>query len=277
MELILIAIFIFFFGTISLSIGLWLGAVVGLLYGKLYYDQSEHSGKRYWPGFQKTIGNRILRPLFIRYFSFTIKKPALQLEKPVIYACVPHGLMTVGTILTFVLNFQQPPVRCAIHRLLFLFPILRDVVLWLGCFDASKENVVRMLTTKNQGQSIAIVPGGVWEMMTCLTESERPVHRGFLRIAFEHKVPVVPVYMHGEEDLFWVWDVLRSMRKKLISTIGYPFPSVFFGPLPRRLTAIMAPQAVNPTEYKTQEEFFSAYDNCLADIKKNPWRLQHRD
>jgi hypothetical protein len=86
-------------------------------------------------------------------------------------------------------------------------------------------------------------------------------HRGFLKLAYERRVAVVPVLHQGQEQIFRAYslprlDLLRAWVMDRV--VGYPFPSLFLGPFPRRLrTHLYTP--LRPRDYESVEAFTEQY------------------
>ncbi len=274
MELVLLSLFILLLNVLLLGAG-FIIFVVSLLYGKYYFDYSEKNGKRNWYNFRTLFIWRVIK----WWFKYKIvydgdgeetKNTIRRAKTPLIYASHPHGLMALQTVLTFAMinkEIEDKEIYVGVHKLVFYVPFLREWCLWFGGFDISKENVKHMLLTKKK--SISIVPGGVHEILTIKNKHDDydidgddsmvyKKHTGFLRIAYENKIGVVPVYNDGENDIFYVWTINNNLRKLCIKSFGYPFPSFFIGPFRVPLTTyIMKP--IFPADYKSEKEFIRGY------------------
>ena len=114
--------------------------------------------------------------------------------------------------------------RFAGASIVFLVPVIRELVLLMGVRDASRTTLRKLLAANH---SIAIQPGGIWEMVMCDSEQEALYFQkslGFIRLAMEHGRPVLACYSFGENQLFKSWGgrgirlwVARKLR------IGLPF------------------------------------------------------
>jgi len=86
-------------------------------------------------------------------------------------------------------------------------------------------------------------------------------HCGFLVIAYNRKLPVVPVLHQGQEQIFRSYSLPRLDRARawfMDHIAPYPFPSLFLGPFPRRLTThIYAP--LDPHQFCSEKEFIECY------------------
>ncbi len=86
------------------------------------------------------------------------------------------------------------------HDLVFKLPGLRVLVERYGTVPASPANMGRALRRK---AALLVYPGGDWETYRPSWESDKIdfAHRtGFVRLALEHKVPIVPVVAIGGQE-----------------------------------------------------------------------------
>lgn len=138
-----------------------------------------------------------------------------------LFLCHPHGLIGYSWMLHFCYGIHpwpstKPKPVVAIHSILFRIPIVRDVLEQFHCIEA-KEDIIRSYL--QQGTSVAIVTGGIEEM---LYNGEKKVklvlqkRKGYARIAKECKVPIVPLFTVGENELFpsesfWLWKGIQGL------------------------------------------------------------------
>jgi hypothetical protein len=92
-------------------------------------------------------------------------------------------------------------VHSVCASVLFKIPIWRHMLGWLGIRPATRSQFVRLL--RRHG-SVKVNPGGIAEMY--LIDSAAEVikilgRKGFVRIAVEHGVPLLPVYHFGNSRL----------------------------------------------------------------------------
>jgi hypothetical protein len=293
MEFILITVF-------ALSVGF----VCGLRYSKSYYDGSEYSGTRKWQVFQDWCSSTLLVALFRHwYLSHRLvyvqrdKQSGDTLESDVpaeyydrmfdnkaIFAGHPHGLVALSSFLTVGLPAPPPRkaasqrllngpvlwqcVRPCVHRHVFAVPFVRDVALWLGAIDVSRETIERALET----HSVYITPGGYREMIRDPTESIQSKHTGFLQLAYRKKRLVFPLIHSGQEAVFRSYSSawLDQLRHVFLDQTGLPLPPFFIGPLPRPLTTYLL-EPHDPSRYETEADFINDYFTLLrqynADIE----------
>lgn len=278
MEVILISIGIVSLVASFLGVALFVGFLMGLIYAKFYYDKSEKDGRRQWYSFKQFISMSVAYYIKRYYFGYEViyksargtKADDLALEENVlwyqtngketaIFGASPHGLFAINTFfLVGVPDWSSGwrYVRPCTHRHVFALPLMRDVALWLGAIDVSEENIVAML----EKSSILLAPGGTREMIIDAKNPIQTIHRGFLRIAYARKKLVFPVLNVGQERVFrsysFAW--LDRIRTLVLKYTGYPFPTLFLGPFPSKLTTyVLEPH--DPNNYDNEETFINDY------------------
>ena len=132
-------------------------------------------------------------------------------------------------------------IRSLAASVLFHLPFIRELTLWTGCISASRS--VASSALKN-GRTIIVLPGGEAEQL--LTKRGREIvylksRKGFVRLAMMHKVPVVPVYVFGANDLFETSDRWYNARYWLVKSYGVCIP------LSRGLLGSLCPLPVKNT------------------------------
>lgn len=277
MEVVLISI-----GTILLVISfigasLLVGFLIGLLYGKSYNDKSEENGSRKWIAFQRFVSTKIIHYAKRYYFRYEIiykggdgtRESNILLEERVlryqqgketaIFSSSPHGLFAISTF--FLVGTPDwetgwQSVRPCIHRHVFAIPLLRDFALWIGAIDVSKKHIENML----EKSSILLAPGGTKEMIIDVNNPIQTIHTGFLKIAYANKKLVFPVLHTGQERVFrsssFRW--LDRIRTIVLKHTGYPFPTLFMGPFPSKLTTYVF-EPLDPYNYDNEETFIDNY------------------
>ncbi len=112
------------------------------------------------------------------------------------------------------------------HNLVVGYPVLGGILRRFGTVAASPENARRAL---RGGAAVLVYPGGDWEVARPSWQSARidfGGRRGFLRLALEEGVPVVPVVSIGGQEtaLFltrgeWLARLLRLDRTLRLKTL----------------------------------------------------------
>jgi hypothetical protein len=120
------------------------------------------------------------------------------------------------------------------------------------------------------GVAVALMVGGIAEMFLIRPDHERiklRARKGFVRIALEHGVDILPVYMFGVNQALdfgppWLQRVSRKMRASLGVIYG-----VWGLPIPRRVPIFMVtgrPLPVGPAMRKDHPGFAARVDELHA-------------
>ena len=126
-------------------------------------------------------------------------------SEPAILCCHPHGVLSAGVLSTLAFNSGEAELgryRIATISLNVIFPVWREFMLGLGMIDASPVSIIYCL---QKGISVVVVVGGAVEALdaapgtVALTLDKR---RGFVRLALQTGVPLIPAFVFGENELF---------------------------------------------------------------------------
>jgi 1-acyl-sn-glycerol-3-phosphate acyltransferase len=166
--------------------------------------------------------------------SFVFRQQSNLPSQHALYVCEPHGLISYSWVLHFIYKIHSWPSSSprpvlAAHSLLFRIPFVKDLLESFHFIDSSEEKIKEYL---RQGKSVALLVGGIEEMVY---NGEEPVQlilkkrKGYARIAKEMKVPIVPLFTKGENELFptpsfWPWKVFSQMLYKTTG-LHIPIPS----------------------------------------------------
>lgn len=153
--------------------------------------------------------------------------PHLKEGKPVMYACAPHSMYGEHLIMGMVLNPLFSNVRVICTSLLFWIPISRECTALADCAPATMPQIMSNL---NSGHDIALIPEGMRGVLQD-TSSILPTRQGFIRAALTAKngCRLVPVYVHGTESHYWVWNPWPWFQKRMLTRFMYPWPIIHFG------------------------------------------------
>ena len=124
----------------------------------------------------------------------------------------PHGVFPLAMLGIGAFKFRpgQPyaepglsdlAARFAGASILFKVPILRELLLLMGVREASRPTLCRLLQDQH---TVAINPGGIWEMVMCNSSQEAVYFQkglGFVRLAMEHGRPLLACYSFGENQV----------------------------------------------------------------------------
>jgi hypothetical protein len=166
--------------------------------------------------------------------TFVLQNTETLPEEPSLFLCHPHGLIGYSWMMHFCYGISQwpqgkPKPVVAIHSILFRIPFVRDVVEKFHCIEANEATIKSYLQT---GTSVAILTGGIEEMRRNgepTIELILKKRKGYARIAKECKVPLIPMFTVGENELFpteswWVWTCVADLVYTW-TRIQVPLPS----------------------------------------------------
>lgn len=187
---------------------------------------------------------------WLNYVSFQVISEQVQdsnfdlKRDQAILAFSPHGIVPFALGLGFIpqdaldqFGYFRPVVASATR----LFPFVRTLICWGKGVDASRNEVHFAL---KEGSRIGLAPGGISEMFEGYPKMGRNLNdecvllasrKGFIRLALEHGVPVIPIYCFGSSKM------LRRFNLPIFEKISNLFRislCLFFGknflPIPYR-------------------------------------------
>lgn len=196
--------------------------------------------------------------------------------------CSPHGAFPVMTMSFGMFRFRNDPalrhfrLRNAGATVLFFVPILRELLLLLGVRDASRANLQKLL---REGYSVALCPGGIWEQVNADHREEKCYCQkglGFVRLAMEAGVPLLPLYTFGEGQVYHTHTLALGLRRWMAKTlrVGVPIITGPWGlpcvPLPTYAEHIMGkPIEVGPPNAKpTEAQMNEVYGRYEAEMHR---------
>lgn len=166
---------------------------------------------------------------------------------PVLYIAHPHGLFSMAAFLHWAARVTEWPaehrVRIAVHSIFFKIPLVCELMEHFGAIEATEEEIMRVL---KEGESVALLTGGIRELIETHPGKMTVVLKkrtGFLRIARELQLPIVPVLTFGENELFpplrssW----MRGVQKYLRSWFGIALPVPTFSSIVNWFSLLQAP------------------------------------
>ena len=172
--------------------------------------------------------------------------------------------------------------RFAGASIVFVVPIIRELILLMGVRDAGRTTVRRLLAANH---SVAIQPGGIWEMVMCNSEQEALYFQkslGFVRLAMEQGRPILACYSFGENQLFRSWGghglrlwVARKLRIGLPYFHGRWNLPLCLAPRPTKVTFVVGkrvptgPPNPNPTDVEVEAVFERYLDEISRLFKAN--------
>jgi 1-acyl-sn-glycerol-3-phosphate acyltransferase len=147
-----------------------------------------------------------------------------------------HGMLGYESPLFFermLSAFGRLPIGLA-DRWFFRVPGVRDLLVRLGGTYGSAANGMRAL---GRGDLVVCYPGGAREVFKTEADKYRCLWDksvGFVRLAIEARVPIIPFAAAGVDDTYRVVTRLRGSGTMLMGHRKYDLPIVWgLGPLPR--------------------------------------------
>lgn len=197
--------------------------------------------------------------------SFLFGEVRLVVEAPEKLKACPQGILAVAPHGVVSFNHALYMTDCAgwfgdgvwpVDRrdlaasFVFKVPLYREFLLFLGNVDASRRVARRVL---GSGRSLFVYPGGEAEQMRAAPGRHIAywkTRKGFVRLAVEAGVPIIPSYAFGENELYaplplatglrlWIcrkfrvalplgvgrwWCPLLPRKRPLVGVVGPPIP-----------------------------------------------------
>lgn len=170
--------------------------MISLLYACwMYFDRQSDSRGGRWSDWIRGLS---ICEYFTNYFPLKlIKTVDLDPQRNYIFGFHPHGAFSFGALGNFGTNATHfsslfPGIRSHLMllHLQFLFPLTREILLYLGACCVSRESCNYFLTgQQGQGHALVIIIGGAREMY--LTKNNSMIlylrnRQGFIKLALEH-------------------------------------------------------------------------------------------
>ena len=136
--------------------------------------------------------------------TYTVKGTAAK--TPAIYLFHPHGSFSTSYFFHQMARLTNWPkeayAKCTVTHHFFWIPFGEEV---LDAFHAIPNRYRDMKTVLEEGDNLAVIPGGVKEM-NYVKDRMIIVHlsgrKGIFRLALETGTPLVPVLSYGENELY---------------------------------------------------------------------------
>ena len=182
-----------------------------------YIDGSEYDGTRAWPELQRVSFWRVICEILLGPLRIVCDVP-LDHGRQSILACAPHGVLSGNHALLFtdaagfLTKHFSHDRRDLGATIIFRIPIFREIFIWAGCVDASKQTAQKML---KQGKSLQVYPGGEAEQLMTEYQKHRTYikfRKGFARLAVEFGCDVIPVYAFGNKWVMISCSMYRTLE-----------------------------------------------------------------
>lgn len=223
-----------------------------------------------------------------------VKTTALDPKRNYLFCFHPHGVMSAGAFVNFSTEatgfskkFPGLTPYLLVLRGQFQFPLHREYFMLSGVADCTKQSIEFLLKKNGVGNAPVLVVGGAPEALEAhpgrytLNLKNR---KGFIKIAMQCGVPMVPVFSFGENDYFQQTpnppgSRLRWLQDMLTKHLGFS-PPVFhgrgvfnytFGLIPFRrpvTTVVGAPIEVPHCDSPSTTEINKLHDLYIQKLKE---------
>eukprot|EP01040_Poterioochromonas_malhamensis_P013137 gene13137-14421_t len=229
------------------------------------------------------------------YFDFTYDdssiKGKLKDGERYIFFEFPHGIFPMGQVLSasHIRDITPGKMICGSSAdAVFMFPVMRQIMSWIGTKRATKENFAK---TFEEGNYAAVIPGGIAEMYLVdnnnkETESVYFKSRyGTVKMALQQGAHIAPVFFFGNTKILSVAggnNSLAKLSRKLKASIVFFYGRNYL-PVPYRhpLRMVFADiveikKTENPTEEQIREvmERVMKSVNEMYDKKRPAWETR---
>lgn len=144
---------------------------------------------------------------------------------PRIFVFHPHGLHCVGASLIGSDPFMSH-LRIACSSVLFWLPIVKELVAWAGAFPCNRDDIKAMLKSN---QPVILYPGGMNEIPGATYLQSYNRRTGFIKLAMELGVDIVPCWVDGENELYDVYHPFPRLQHWCYRKFRYPWPVLSWG------------------------------------------------
>jgi len=168
---------------------------------------------------------------------------ALDPKKKYMITCTPHGAFAFSGAmylapqvqLGLIPELKGVKVFNGVASVLFYLPIIREIMLFIGCREITGPTIRKIV--KTTASSMALVPGGMQCQLNTRHDEERMYcqkNLGFIRIAIELGMDLMPMYGFGENQLLTMHTYGHGFRTWLLKKfqVGLPLCTGRYGVLP---------------------------------------------
>ncbi|XP_020665348.3 2-acylglycerol O-acyltransferase 2 [Pogona vitticeps] len=243
----------------------------------------------------KWIRNSVIWRYMRDYFPVTLVKTAdLDPTQNYLFGFHPHGVLVAGAFINFCTEatefskiFPGLSPHLMMLGLFFRAPFFRDYIMSGGLVTSDKESAYYILRKPGGGNILTIAVGGAQEALDARPGAYKLLlanRKGFVRLALQHGIRLVPVFSFGENELFdqvenpkGSW--LRCIQDFLQKYMGISLPlfharGIFqysFGLLPYRrpiCTVVGKPIHVEKKPNASEEEVDKLHQVYMEELSK---------
>ncbi|KAK7346252.1 hypothetical protein VNO80_20767 [Phaseolus coccineus] len=192
-----------------------------------------------------------------------------------VFGYEPHSAFPIGMVALADSTGIMPLAKTKFlaSSAVFYIPFLRHIWTWLGFKAVTKKNFISSLES---GYSVVVVPGGVHETVFLEPGSEivfLKERRGFVRIAMEMGVPLVPVFCFGQTNSYKWWKVPGKLIQKLarfMKIVPLFYWGIYGSPIPFKnplYIAVGRPIELEKTSEPTMEQVVKVQSQFIEALK----------
>jgi 2-acylglycerol O-acyltransferase 2 len=247
----------------------------GMILGYLIYLTFVPISHKVWPEFLDSWLFKVWRDWFDFSMDIdTISDGKTKKDEKYIFCDMPHGTFPMGPFLSTSLTREIMPgfQMIAIGAdAIFSFPVMRQIMSWIGTQTAHRKNITKILEGKNR---LVVLPGGIAEMFLVSEETEGVFlkkRHNTVKAAIQEGAHLIPTFFFGNSRILQPLagvgqdSALAKFSRKIRTSI------IFFNPFPYRRPIRMVTGEIIEVQKKenpTDEEVQQVLDKLIAGVKK---------
>lgn len=210
--------------------------------------------------------------------TFFEDKEAVEKSGQALFTLEPHGILPMSIIAFHPLHFKaKTKLSSGMTNACFMIPFMRHIYTWVRAESVDKTNLLKRIKS---GYSPVFCPGGVQEVAFMGNKKEVVLflksRYGFIKLALQHGLELVPVFAFGLDDLFDYTIPKNGIFKYLGRKLGF-LPLYFsglwgvpFGPAkPNPITVVIGkPIKVTKVAEPTAEDIAKLQEVYLAGMTR---------